>query len=73
MLTMEQLVQELDKHQFNNKSLYQGIMTKDTWYGWRKRGLPKQVKKYMELLNRLEELKNPPKPKQSEWAASDNH
>ena len=70
MRTMEQLLQELEKLNSKSDDIYKGIMTKDTWYGWRKRGLPKAVKKYFQLLDRLEDLK---KTKQSEWAASDNH
>jgi len=67
---MEELIQELENLNFKTSAIYEGIIAKDTWYGWRKRGLPKAVKKYFQILDRLEHLK---KPKQSEWTASDNH
>ena len=73
MKTIKEINQELKTNDITTSKIYEGIITKDTWYSWKQRGLPKNVIKYFKILARLEELKNPPKPKQSEWAASDNH
>ncbi len=72
MKTIEDIVQELDHYNINPTKIYKGILGKDTWYAWRKRGLPKQVQKYFEILQRLEELKNP-KPIAKGWGASNQH
>jgi hypothetical protein len=78
MKTIEEINQELETNDITTSKIYEGIMTKDSWYAWKRRGLPKNVIKYFQILARLEELTNPkpkptPEPKQIGWGSSSKH
>ena len=56
MKTIEQIVDEFEEFKIYVPEIYQGIMTKESWYAWKRRGVPKNVIKYFKILERLEEL-----------------
>ena len=69
---IEQIEQEFLALNLETPEIYKGIMAKDSWYAWKRRGLPKNVLKYFQLLQRLEELKTR-QPVNNGWGPSNNH
>lgn len=88
MKTIEEIVSEFKEFEIYAPKIYEGIMTRESWYAWKRRGLPNNVIKYFKIVERLEglqqrkkeileRLEDPQQPKKylndNGWGSSNNH